>query len=185
MSSPLSQSRKEGEEEGWSGGSEDEGMFNVASLCGLTSLSSQSEGERVSGAISELHGAGLPVVPLAPHWELPEPSARGPEDVVDMSVLLFSFNLTLEKNVIITVERRVLPASREERAQLLAALPARLPSKTKTRHESIRDQFHAPVLCTLVDGHTHLIFLLRQLVYLFVLLHTWNCSSRVPSKTLY
>lgn len=54
-------------------------------------VSECSEGQRVSGAISGFHGPGLAVVPLMLHWEFPEPLSLGSEDVVDMSVLLFSF----------------------------------------------------------------------------------------------
>lgn len=61
-------------------------------------MSECSEGQRESGAISGFHGPGLAVVPLMLHWKFPEPFSLGSEDVVDMSVLLFSFNSTLEKN---------------------------------------------------------------------------------------
>ena len=92
-------------------------------------MSECSEGHRVSGAISGFHGPGLAVVPLMLHREFPEPFSLGSEDAVDMSVLLFSFNSTLEKNLII-IKRCVLPASWEEQPELLAdSLLAKVPSK--------------------------------------------------------
>lgn len=76
-----------------------DGIFNVASLCGLL-VSECSDGQRVSGAFSGFHGPGLVVAPLALQREFPEPCSLGSEDVVGVSVLLFFFpsHSTLEKN---------------------------------------------------------------------------------------
>lgn len=151
-------------------------------------MSECSEGQSESGAINGFHGPGLAVVPLMLHWRFPEPFSGFSEDVVDMSVLLFSLNSTLEKNEI-TFERCVLPVSREEQLELLAASISQV--TFQKRCKSIRHQFHAwsPIRCILVDGHTHLIscevvlFHFYQFVCFFVLLHSWNCFSRPEYET--
>ena len=63
-------------------------------------VSECSEGQKVSEVISGFHEPGLAVVPLMLHWtgSFLNSAARVSEDVVDMSVLLFPFNSTLEKN---------------------------------------------------------------------------------------
>lgn len=101
-----------------------DGIFNVASLCGL--MSECSEVQRVSEAVSGFRGPGLAVVPLTLHWEFPEPWVQK----MWSTCLCFFFPSLYFGEKLNIITRSVLPASWEEQPELLAtSLPAKLPSK--------------------------------------------------------
>lgn len=86
---PLARAGRKGEEERCTVGGGD-GIFNVASLCGLL-VSECSEGLRVSGAVGGFHGPGLAVVPLALHQEFHEPASTWARKMRSTCLCVFFF----------------------------------------------------------------------------------------------
>lgn len=93
-------------------------MFNVASPCGPHSCQRIQIERRVSGVDTAFLG---PRTDCASTQRFLNLSAWASEDVVNMSVLLFSFNSTLEKNVLIFKRRRPPCSSGGTTVELLAA----------------------------------------------------------------